>query len=84
MKNDANYFLENLSCGIWRIKSNCKIEQLRAPNNKARLSSNNDDKISSSVIINQRSTKQPILSDDQILSSTSMAGDDPDLFSIEF
>ncbi|EXB54667.1 hypothetical protein L484_022529 [Morus notabilis] len=72
MKNDMKYFLENLSCGIWRIKDNCKIEQLRAPNAR---SAQNSKKLSPVIVSGP--------AHDEISSSASTAGDDHDLFSIE-
>ncbi|PON59208.1 hypothetical protein PanWU01x14_161350 [Parasponia andersonii] len=76
MKNDTKYFLENLSCGVSRVKSNGKIEALRAPKARAR---HNNVKLTGTMMISRRSIKPTNHND---ATSSASPGED-DLFSIE-
>ena len=83
MKNDTKYFLENLSCGISRVKSNGKIEVLRSPKTRARRSS----KLTKVMMISRNDIK--LANHNEASSSASRStrstgeGEDDDLFSIE-
>ncbi|XP_068661751.1 serine/threonine-protein kinase PBS1-like [Aristolochia californica] len=68
MKKDKKYFLENLSCGISRMKSNKSVEQLRGP--KIRGSNN---------IAREGSKNSPVTYDEMLPGKS----EDEDLFSLD-
>ncbi|KAM6576721.1 hypothetical protein CsatB_028558 [Cannabis sativa] len=75
MKKDKKYLLENVQCGVLRIKSNGKIEVLQFPKEKTERVRGMRAKHYSTMMINEHKESSP--------SSASSTIDEHDLFSIE-
>ncbi|URE01323.1 STYKc, partial [Musa troglodytarum] len=86
MKKDKNYFMERLSCGIYRMKRNSCVELLREPKVNQRNDDFSNENVSKIVRYDEMITGtevEPVASNIELEFTDDDYDDDDDLFSVD-